>query len=101
MLLKYVEENYPLPKKPELLPGIYMPCFVIYVSFIFIILQSFLFIFISIIIDDGVKELQRKRHLASPDASGKSRVRKVAKSQPPSDTESDEESESELQANFD
>ncbi|XP_058722835.1 protein FORGETTER 1-like [Vicia villosa] len=63
LLLKYVEDNYPLPKKPELPP------------------------------DDGGKELQRKRHLASPDVSGKSRVRKVAKCQPPSDTESDEESE--------
>ncbi|RHN74383.1 putative chromatin regulator PHD family [Medicago truncatula] len=63
LLLKFVEDNFPLPQKPELLP------------------------------DDGVKELQRKRHLASPDVSGKSRVRKVAKRQPPSDSESDEESE--------
>ncbi|XP_004488559.1 protein FORGETTER 1 [Cicer arietinum] len=64
LLLKFVEENYPLPKKPELPP------------------------------DDGVKELQRKRHLASPGVSAKSRARKVAKWQPPSDAESDEESES-------
>lgn len=76
-----------------------MLCFIIYVSFIFIILQSFVFILIIIIIDDDGKELQRKRHLESP--AGKSRVRKVAKCQPPSDTESDEESESEFQANFD
>lgn len=47
-----------------------------------------------------MKELQRKRHLASRDVSGKSRVRKVAKCQPPSDAESDEESKSEFQTNF-
>ncbi|KAL4359884.1 hypothetical protein HN51_020073 [Arachis hypogaea] len=66
LLLKFVEENYPLPEKPELLPG-----------------------------EDGVKELQRKRHSATPGVSVKGRVRKVAKWQPPSDVESDEESESE------
>ncbi|CAI8607021.1 unnamed protein product [Vicia faba] len=65
LLLKFVEENYPLPEKPELLPG-----------------------------EDGVKELQRKRHSATPGVSLKGRVRKVAKLQPPSDAESDEESES-------
>ncbi|RDX80927.1 Protein FORGETTER 1, partial [Mucuna pruriens] len=64
LLLKFVEENYPLPEKPELLPG-----------------------------EDGVKELQRKRHSANPDVSVKGRVRKVPKWQPPSDAESDEESE--------
>ncbi|TKY45823.1 strawberry notch-like 1 [Spatholobus suberectus] len=64
LLLKFVEENYPLPEKPELLPG-----------------------------EDGVKELQRKRHSATPGVSVKGRVRKVAKWQPPSDAESDEESE--------
>ncbi|XP_057454431.1 protein FORGETTER 1-like [Lotus japonicus] len=64
LLLKFVEENYPLPEKPELLSG-----------------------------EDGVKELQRKRHLASPEISAKGRVRKIAKPQPPSDAESDEESE--------
>lgn len=102
MLLKFVEENYPLPKKPELPPGICMPCFDINISFIFIILQLLGFIFNSIIVDDGVKELQRKRHLASPGVSAKSRARKVAKWQPPSDAESDEESESgEFHANFD
>ncbi|CAJ2659104.1 unnamed protein product [Trifolium pratense] len=63
LMLKFVEDYYPLPKKPELLP------------------------------DDGVKELQRKRHLASPDVSGKSRARKVAKLLHPSDADSDEESE--------
>ncbi|MCH87256.1 strawberry notch-like protein [Trifolium medium] len=66
LLLKFVEENYPLPEKPELLPG-----------------------------EDGVKELQRKRHSATPGVSLKGRVRKAAKWQPPSDAESDEESESE------
>uniref|UniRef100_K7L8C1 Strawberry notch AAA domain-containing protein n=1 Tax=Glycine max TaxID=3847 RepID=K7L8C1_SOYBN len=66
LLLKFVEENYPLPEKPELLPG-----------------------------EDGVKELQRKRHSATPGVSVKGRVRKVAKWQPPSDAESDEDSESE------
>ncbi|XP_050873027.1 protein FORGETTER 1 isoform X1 [Lathyrus oleraceus] len=65
LLLKFVEENYPLPEKPELLPG-----------------------------EDGVKELQRKRHSATPGVSLKGRVRKVAKWQPPSDAESEEESES-------
>ncbi|XP_058747262.1 protein FORGETTER 1-like isoform X2 [Vicia villosa] len=65
LLLKFVEENYPLPEKPELLPG-----------------------------EDGVKELQRKRHSATPGVSLKGRVRKVAKWQPPSDAETDEESES-------
>ncbi|XP_028799657.1 protein FORGETTER 1 isoform X2 [Neltuma alba] len=66
LLLKFVEENYPLPEKPELLPG-----------------------------EDGVKELQRKRHSATPGVSVKGRVRKVAKWswRPPSDAESDEESE--------
>ncbi|XP_027354630.1 protein FORGETTER 1 [Abrus precatorius] len=64
LLLKFVEENYPLPEKPELLPG-----------------------------EDGVKELQRKRHSATPGVSVKGRVRKVAKWHAPSDAESDEESE--------
>ncbi|KAK4285614.1 hypothetical protein QN277_002290 [Acacia crassicarpa] len=66
LLLKFVEENYPLPQKAELLPG-----------------------------EDGVKELQRKRHSATPGVSVKGRVRKVAKWswRPPSDAESDEESE--------
>jgi hypothetical protein len=52
-------------------------------------------------VDDGVKELQRKRHSASPDVSGQSRARKVAKRPNLSDADSDEESESEFQANFD
>lgn len=64
LLLKFVEENYPLPEKPEPLPG-----------------------------EESVKELQRKRHSASPGVSFKGRVRKAAKWKPASDCESDEESE--------
>lgn len=41
-----------------------------------------------------MKELQRKRHSASPGVSFKGRVRKAAKWKPASDGESDEESES-------
>ncbi|XP_043807578.1 protein FORGETTER 1 isoform X2 [Manihot esculenta] len=65
LLLKFVEENYPLPEKPEPLTG-----------------------------EEGVKELQRKRHSATPGVSLKGRVRKVARWKPASDGESDEESES-------
>lgn len=64
LLLKFVEENYPLPEKPEPLPG-----------------------------EESVKELQRKRHSATPGVSIKGRVRKVAKWKPASDGESDEESD--------
>ncbi|KAL0306070.1 UNVERIFIED_CONTAM: protein FORGETTER 1 [Sesamum radiatum] len=59
LLLKFVEENYPLPDKPDPPP------------------------------EDSVKELQRKRHSATPDVSFAGRVRKVAKW----DAESEEESE--------
>ncbi|KAF8036651.1 hypothetical protein BT93_C2393 [Corymbia citriodora subsp. variegata] len=65
LLLKFVEENYPLPEKPEPLSG-----------------------------EESVKELQRKRHSARPDVSIKGRVRKVAKWQPASDDESDEDYDS-------
>ncbi|KAK7243900.1 hypothetical protein RIF29_38713 [Crotalaria pallida] len=65
LLLKFVEENYPLPEKPKLLPG-----------------------------EDEVKELQRKRNLACPDVSARGRPRKVVKLEPSSDVGSDEESES-------
>ncbi|GLU08554.1 hypothetical protein SLE2022_254600 [Rubroshorea leprosula] len=65
LLLKFVEENYPLPEKPE--PD-----------------QE----------EETVKELQRKRHSATPGVSFKGRVRKVAKWNPASDGESDEDSES-------
>lgn len=41
-----------------------------------------------------MKELQRKRHLATPDVSFRGRVRKVAKWQTTRDDKSDEESES-------
>lgn len=64
LLLKFVDENYPLPDKPESLSG-----------------------------DDGVKELQRKRHSATPGVSIRGRVRKAAKLQDESDVESDLESE--------
>ncbi|XP_010472790.1 PREDICTED: protein strawberry notch [Camelina sativa] len=64
LLLKFVEENYPLPEQPEPLSE-----------------------------DDSVKELQRKRHSASPGVSIRGRVRKMAKWKPDSDDESDLESE--------
>ncbi|KAJ9551193.1 hypothetical protein OSB04_015238 [Centaurea solstitialis] len=64
LLLKFVEENYPLPEKPESLPG-----------------------------EDSVKELQRKRHSATPDVSFKGRVRKAARWKPASDDEGDDDSE--------
>ncbi|PHU04117.1 Protein strawberry notch [Capsicum chinense] len=62
LLLKFVEENYPLPEKPEPLP------------------------------EESVKELQRKRHSATPGVSFRGRVRKVAKWQT-GDQRSDEESD--------
>ncbi|EXB51234.1 Protein strawberry notch [Morus notabilis] len=60
LLLKFVEENYPLPEKPEPLQG-----------------------------EESVKELQRKRHSATPGVSMKGRVRKIAKWKPDSDDESE------------
>uniref|UniRef100_A0A2P2LR73 PHD-type domain-containing protein n=1 Tax=Rhizophora mucronata TaxID=61149 RepID=A0A2P2LR73_RHIMU len=63
LLLKFVEENYPLPEKPEL-PG-----------------------------EESIKELQRKRHSATPGISIKGRFRKAARWKPASDCESDERSE--------
>lgn len=65
LLLKFVEENYPLPEEPEPLPG-----------------------------DEGVVELPRKRRSENTDVSLKGRVRKVAKWKEESD-ESYEVSESE------
>ncbi|KAK6934763.1 Zinc finger, PHD-finger, partial [Dillenia turbinata] len=70
LLLKFVEENYPLPEKPESLPGTY-PTFTLG--------------------DEDAKEIQRKRHSATPGISMKGRVRKVAKWRPASDDESEEE----------
>ncbi|KAI7742940.1 hypothetical protein M8C21_010411, partial [Ambrosia artemisiifolia] len=64
LLLTFVEENYPLPEKPESPPE-----------------------------EDSVDELQRKRHSANPDVSFKGRVRKAAKREPTSDDESSEESD--------
>uniref|UniRef100_A0A1D1YBL4 Protein strawberry notch 2 n=2 Tax=Anthurium amnicola TaxID=1678845 RepID=A0A1D1YBL4_9ARAE len=70
LLLKLVEENYPLPPEPEPLPG-----------------------------EECDKEIQRKRHSASPGASFKGRTKKIAKWDPP-DIESDEEflSDSDLES---
>ncbi|KAF5728143.1 protein strawberry notch 1 [Tripterygium wilfordii] len=67
LLLKFVEENYPVPEKPEPLP---------------------------VPEEESVKELQRKRHSATPGVSIKGRVRKVAKWDPATDDESDLESDS-------
>lgn len=54
-------------------------------------------IVIDLALEEGsVKELQRKRHSATPGISLNGRVRKAAKWKPPSDVESDEESESGL-----
>lgn len=47
-------------------------------------------------VEDSVKELQRKRHSATPDVSFKGRVRKAAKWKPSSDDETDEDSECKL-----
>ncbi|PIA37650.1 hypothetical protein AQUCO_03000300v1 [Aquilegia coerulea] len=66
LLLKFVEDNYPLPPRPDSIPG-----------------------------EDSVKELQRKRHSATPGVSYKGRVRKAAKLKPESDVDSDELSETE------
>ncbi|KAK1280548.1 hypothetical protein QJS04_geneDACA014302 [Acorus gramineus] len=63
LLLKLVDENYPLPPKPESMPG-----------------------------EESVKELQRKRHSAAPDVSLKGRVRKAAKWNVSGEGFSDEES---------
>ncbi|XP_020269430.1 protein FORGETTER 1 [Asparagus officinalis] len=65
LLLKLVEENYPLPQKPDIVQG-----------------------------EESVRELQRKRHSATPGVSFKGRVRKVAKWKASSDSESDAEAES-------
>lgn len=50
--------------------------------------------------EDSVKELQRKRHSATPGVSFKGRVRKAARWQAASDRESDEESESNVFLNY-
>ncbi|KAK9684141.1 hypothetical protein RND81_10G189300 [Saponaria officinalis] len=69
LLLKFVEENYPLPEKPEPLPGDD---------------------------DEDVKELPRKRRSADLDVSFKGRVRKVSKWKAESDDDIFEESESDV-----
>ncbi|KAL0398948.1 UNVERIFIED_CONTAM: protein FORGETTER 1 [Sesamum radiatum] len=67
LLLKFVEENYPLPDKPEAPP------------------------------EDSVKELQRKRHSSTPDVSFAGRVRKVAKWDAESEEESEWQSETDTE----
>ncbi|KAK1365814.1 putative Zinc finger, RING/FYVE/PHD-type, protein strawberry notch [Heracleum sosnowskyi] len=62
LLLKFVDEYYPLPEKPESLSG-----------------------------DDKVKELQRKRHSATAAVSCKGRPRKAVKYQEESETDSEPE----------
>ncbi|GAB2276382.1 udp-glycosyltransferase [Dionaea muscipula] len=64
LLLKFVEENYPLPEKPESLP------------------------------EGEGKEIPRKRQSTTPGISLKGRVRKVAKWQPASGEETNEDTES-------
>ncbi|CAN1263030.1 Protein FORGETTER 1 [Linum perenne] len=63
LLLKFVEDNYPLPDKPEPLDG-----------------------------EGDMGELQRKRHSTASDVSLKGRVRKAARGNPSKNHESDEES---------
>lgn len=105
LLLKLVEEHYPLPDRPDTGPGIlefYLSSFfffmIIYFNF-WVLLFCMLWVYFSlnlVIADDRVKELQRKRHVATPGVSFKGRVRKVAKWKVASDGESDVESESEF-----
>lgn len=54
------------------------------------------FIYSFVIGEESVKELQRKRHSASPGVSLKGRVRKVARWKAATDSESDEESDGEF-----
>ncbi|XP_028064644.1 protein FORGETTER 1-like isoform X3 [Camellia sinensis] len=70
LLLKFVEEYFPLPVKPQ--PP----------------LEE----------SESIKKLHRKRHSETPDVSVNERVRKVAKCKVSSDVESDEESESDFEA---
>ncbi|KAL2475855.1 RING/FYVE/PHD zinc finger superfamily protein [Abeliophyllum distichum] len=67
LLLKFVEENYPLPEKPEPLP------------------------------EESMKELQRKRHSTTPDVSFTGRVFKVAKCEAESEEESEWQSETDTE----
>lgn len=62
--------------------------------------QSCIWLHDLVIGEESVKELQRKRHSAAPDVSFKGRVRKVAKWNPESDDESDEENECEFLASI-
>ncbi|CAA3021065.1 strawberry notch isoform X1 [Olea europaea subsp. europaea] len=67
LLLKFVEENYPLPEKPEPLP------------------------------DETMKELQRKRRSTTPDVSFPGKVCKIAKSDAESEEESEWQSETDTE----
>ncbi|XP_073279298.1 protein FORGETTER 1 [Primulina huaijiensis] len=67
LLLKFVEENYPLPEKPEPLP------------------------------EESVIELQRKRHSATPGVSFTGRARKAAKWDDESEEESEWQSETDTE----
>lgn len=66
LLLKLVEENYPLPEKPEILPG-----------------------------EETEKELSRKRQSATLEVSFKGRMRKVAKQEAANEDDSETASEHE------
>lgn len=93
LLLKFVEENYPLPEKPEPLSGIFTRNCNYYSTLFPIELVNLKYDLVAG--EESVKELQRKRHSARPDVSIKGRVRKVAKWQPASDDESDEDNDCE------
>ncbi|XP_076928744.1 protein FORGETTER 1-like [Bidens hawaiensis] len=71
LLLKFVEENYPLPEKIASPPPV----------------------------EDNVKEVKRKRHSANSDASIKGRLRKAAKRESASEDDSSDESDWEIPSN--
>lgn len=103
MILFLDLENYCLNlwKKTTLClksPKPYLVCGAYVVIFFFFSFPPSLWCFIiDLALEEGsVKELQRKRHSATPGTSLNGRVRKAAKWKPPSDVESDEESESGL-----
>lgn len=91
-MLKFIEENYPLPDKPEPPQGL---CMIFFPSMFFLFGYNSIYFNLVLFIDESVKELQRKRHSATPGISSKGRVRKIAKWKPDSDEESFGESESE------
>lgn len=93
MLLKFVEENYPLPEKPEPLPCMCMVSVMALCIFLGSSNAHNIAYLSNFCIEESVKELQRKRHSATPGVSFRGRVRKAAKWQT-SDQRSDEESDS-------